>query len=253
VLAVAGGAAACRGYFPELVTRLAGAHSIIVHDRVGTGTSPSRPGGPGHLEQQADDLRSVVEAAGRGPAVVIAHSLGGPVSLQLAVDHPEIVSGIVLLDPTIIAGSKLVKQLATAARMAAVLLGLPGIGTLMTRQSSRMLARQLSDFPGGPEVSAARSNLEHSDQMLRTAPLLQHFPEDAARLAARLTESPLRIPGVLVTATRRETHKYRVAHEELVKLTGLELQAWPGTHVLHLQHPARVAQLVAEMTILPRA
>lgn len=253
VLPVPGGAATCNGYFPELVTRLSAEHSIIVHDRVGTGTSASRSGGPDHLAQQADDLRSVIEAAGRGPAVLVAHSLGGPVSLQLAVDHPDVVSGIVLLDPTIIAGPKLVKQLATAARAATVLLGLPGVGALMTRLSSGMLARQLREFPGGPEVAAARSNLEHSDQMLRTGPLLQHFPEDAARLAARLTESPPGIPGVLVTAARKETHKYRLAHQELAKATGLELQSWPGTHVLHLQHPAQVARLVGEMTTLPRA
>ncbi len=82
---------------PQLVGR---AHLIAV-DRPGFGKS-----GFGQLEtsleRQAAMLAGVLaQAAPRRPAIIVGHSLGGPVAARLAMDHPEQVAGLVLVAASI--------------------------------------------------------------------------------------------------------------------------------------------------------
>ncbi len=78
---------------PQLADHL---HLIAV-DRPGFGRSE-----PGHLDtslaSQAALLAGVLEAAAPGrAAIVVGHSLGGPVAARLAMDHPRLVRGLVLV------------------------------------------------------------------------------------------------------------------------------------------------------------
>ena len=74
-----------------------GTRSVAV-DLRGSGAS-SDAGGPYNLEWFAADLRELVEALGIGPLVVVGHSMGATVALRLAVDAPELVSGLILIAP----------------------------------------------------------------------------------------------------------------------------------------------------------
>lgn len=57
------------------------------------------------LREQAEALTQLIRAAGGKPAVLIGHSLGGPIIAQAAVDHPELVAALVVvagsLDPAL--------------------------------------------------------------------------------------------------------------------------------------------------------
>lgn len=56
---------------------------------------------PTTLQDHADDLHALLQASGeRGPYVVVAHSMGGALSRLYVSQHPEGVSGFVLVDPT---------------------------------------------------------------------------------------------------------------------------------------------------------
>jgi pimeloyl-ACP methyl ester carboxylesterase len=56
---------------------------------------------PTTLQDHAADLHALLKASGeRGPYVVVGHSMGGAVSRLYASEHPEDVSGLVLVDPT---------------------------------------------------------------------------------------------------------------------------------------------------------
>jgi pimeloyl-ACP methyl ester carboxylesterase len=56
---------------------------------------------PTTLQDHVDDLHALLKASGeRGPYVVVGHSMGGAVSRLYASEHPEDVSGLVLVDPT---------------------------------------------------------------------------------------------------------------------------------------------------------
>jgi 3-oxoadipate enol-lactonase len=48
------------------------------------------------LEACADDSAALLESLGRGPAIVVGYSLGGPVATLMWGRHPELVSGLVL-------------------------------------------------------------------------------------------------------------------------------------------------------------
>lgn len=72
-----------------------GFHYIAV-DRPGFGES-----GPDDavvsLPEQARALAAVIRAQGATPAIVVGHSLGGPVVAQLATDAPDLVAALVVL------------------------------------------------------------------------------------------------------------------------------------------------------------
>lgn len=82
-----------------LAEPLAREHRVIAFDRPGLGHS-TRPRRNGHtLAYQAACAARVLENAGAGPATIVGHSLGAAVALRLALDHPHLVSGLVLIAP----------------------------------------------------------------------------------------------------------------------------------------------------------
>ncbi|MGV0837500.1 alpha/beta fold hydrolase [Mycolicibacterium thermoresistibile] len=56
---------------------------------------------PWTLEANVDALTALLEAEADGPVVVTGHSFGGAVALHLAAARPDLVAGLVLLDPAI--------------------------------------------------------------------------------------------------------------------------------------------------------
>ncbi len=71
---------------------------VITVSLRGRGGTPLPAGGGLHPEQQADDIRAALDAAGARRAVIVAHSMGVPVALAFAKRWPERVVGIVAGD-----------------------------------------------------------------------------------------------------------------------------------------------------------
>ncbi|HYD86696.1 MAG TPA: alpha/beta hydrolase [Vitreimonas sp.] len=73
-------------------------HRVVAYDRPGMGHS-TRPRRSAHtMASQALVAAEVLKQTG-GPALVVAHSLGSAVALRLALDHPHLVIGLVLVAP----------------------------------------------------------------------------------------------------------------------------------------------------------
>ncbi len=73
-------------------------HRVIAYDRPGMGHS-TRPRRNAHsLALQARVAARVLEQSG-GPALIVAHSFGAAVALRVALDHPRLVTGLVLIAP----------------------------------------------------------------------------------------------------------------------------------------------------------
>jgi pimeloyl-ACP methyl ester carboxylesterase len=72
---------------------------VIAYDRAGLGSSPPclyRRG----LRDLADDLAHVIETGhGKRPAIVVGHSLGATIARQLASTRPDLIAGLILIDP----------------------------------------------------------------------------------------------------------------------------------------------------------
>jgi pimeloyl-ACP methyl ester carboxylesterase len=82
-----------------LAGRLAGEFRLILVDRPGSGYSTRAPGAVATLTAQAVAISKLIGALGLTRPLVVGHSLGGAVSLALALDHPDCVGGLALVAP----------------------------------------------------------------------------------------------------------------------------------------------------------
>ncbi|MBS1882820.1 MAG: alpha/beta hydrolase [Actinobacteria bacterium] len=71
-------------------------HRVIVPDLRGHGGSAAA--GPCSPFDHAADLAALLEELGTGPVVAAGHSLGGVVTMALAVEYPELVRGLIQVD-----------------------------------------------------------------------------------------------------------------------------------------------------------
>ncbi len=69
---------------------------VIAYDRAGIGTSD--PVSSVSVRSEIDDLAAVAAATGE-PCVLAGHSWGGLLVQLVAVQHPELIAGLVLIDP----------------------------------------------------------------------------------------------------------------------------------------------------------
>lgn len=87
------------------VSALAEAHTVYLVNFPGFGSFRRR--GPGFaLAEAADWLVAWIEAADIAPCHIVAHSMGGHVTIRLAARHPGLVRRLVLVAPAIISGHR---------------------------------------------------------------------------------------------------------------------------------------------------
>ena len=146
--------------------QLAQGNRVCTYDRAGYGQSEPGPK-PRHSRRSARELKTLLEKAGvEGPYVLVGHSLGG-LNLQLFASHyPDVVAGIVLVDPPpldFIAGKAFPDLRQMAAEQVSELLA----AVEHTRQSTKPEERAMADY-----LAALASELEMT------------FSENAAQVAA---------------------------------------------------------------------
>jgi lipase len=83
--------------FRSIARELSPRICLLAPDLRGRGRSAGLPG-PYGIEEHVIDLLAVLDHAGAGSAVVVGHSMGAYVAARLAAEHPDRVSGLVLLD-----------------------------------------------------------------------------------------------------------------------------------------------------------
>jgi pimeloyl-ACP methyl ester carboxylesterase len=98
---------------PTLVGRY---RSILYHRRGYAGSS--RAAGTVSFGQQAADCRALLRHLGIDRAHVVGHSSGGSVALQLALDAPDLVHSLALLEPALMVGASAQGYRESLARIA---------------------------------------------------------------------------------------------------------------------------------------
>lgn len=73
-------------------------HRVIVPDLRGHGRSPRPATGYG-ARDFADDLARLLRHLDTGPVIAIGHSMGGQAVTALAVEHPDLIRALVVVDP----------------------------------------------------------------------------------------------------------------------------------------------------------
>jgi pimeloyl-ACP methyl ester carboxylesterase len=80
-------------------------YSMIAVDLRGYGRSPDGSGAV-TLAEHAREVHELVASLDFGDFVLVGHSLGGGVAMQFAADYPEVLRGLVLVDPAPVDGLK---------------------------------------------------------------------------------------------------------------------------------------------------
>jgi pimeloyl-ACP methyl ester carboxylesterase len=99
VLLIHGASSDMGVWAPTVVPMLKDRFRLVAYDRPGMGFTAERPPDADTLEVQAEVAAGVIERMGVEKPVVVAHSWGGAVALRLALDRPDLVSGLVLVAP----------------------------------------------------------------------------------------------------------------------------------------------------------
>jgi pimeloyl-ACP methyl ester carboxylesterase len=81
-----------------------GAHRLVFYDLRGHGLSQPKGAAPFTITQLADDLLAVIDDAGIHEVVLVGHSIGGMIALELCKERPELlhslIKGLVLANTT---------------------------------------------------------------------------------------------------------------------------------------------------------
>jgi pimeloyl-ACP methyl ester carboxylesterase len=88
-----------RHYTYALTEKLSGEFRIIAVDRPGSGYSVRPDDAPARLGAQAATLAKFIRALGLKQPMLVGHSLGGAVSLAIALDHPDCAGALALIAP----------------------------------------------------------------------------------------------------------------------------------------------------------
>jgi pimeloyl-ACP methyl ester carboxylesterase len=238
VLLLAGGAATTHDFFPGLVAALPG-QRVIELDRPGTGRAMDR--GTATLASGSAACADVLKDL--GPAVVVGQSLGGAVAVAFAADHPELVAGLVLIDPTPLNDPKTLKGLGRVIGPLSAITSLPLVGPKVDQLIFRTSTKEFAT--DSPEQRAGIAAIS-SASTKQTAAAVATLPEEGAAVTARLAR--LGVPAVLLTADRKPEHGVTRAHERLAETLGARLVTWPdAVHAEHLREAGKVNDLVASI------
>lgn len=223
-------------------------HRVLAFDRPGFGYS-SRPRATVWTPAaQAEVIARALKQLGVEPAVVLGHSWGAMVALALALNHPEIVSGLVLLSgyyygtvrPDIIPASlpavPVVGDL-MAATISPIAALLTGPVALKASFAPAPVSNKMANFPVGLTLRPSQIRASAAEGALMVPA--------AVSLARRYRELALPViimagEGDLVTFAGK--HAERLARD----IAGAELRLVPGQgHFLHYAVPEQVTAALA--------
>ncbi|QJF51429.1 alpha/beta fold hydrolase [Roseobacter ponti] len=234
----------------QVAPALAADYKVVAPDLRGYGAS-GKPGGtePYSFRHMAADQVALMDALGHGQFHVVGHDRGGRVAHRLALDAPERVASLTVMDivPTHLLLNQLTREVATAyyhwfflAQPA------PFPETLIGHDPDAYFescllgwgAAQLSDF--NPGALAAYRHAWRNPETIRSmcadyrAALQVDFDLDAADLDRRVTCPSL----VLFGAQGAMAQAYDVAATWADRLSDLSAQPVPGGHFFIDQNPA---------------
>jgi len=205
---------------------LASQHRVIRVDLRGHGRSPI----PRHGYRPTDmagDLGALIERLGIAPVIAVGHSMGGQVVSALAVEHPTLIAGVIVIGPAY--GADDAEAGTVPARLAELRAAGAPAAVAQLKQSGE-IAEQILATPGHVLADAFAGMYADVDAFgLRPA---------SERYLAR------RRCRVLAIHSRGEFAEW----EEKLRLeAGSKVVAWEGSsHFLHRDRPEDFASLVTD-------
>jgi pimeloyl-ACP methyl ester carboxylesterase len=222
-------------------------HRVFVYDQRGHGRS-QRPASGYSLTQLADDLDGLT--VDLGPAAVVGHSYGGVVALRHALDHPERVTSLVLVDSFVPTGDTADDATADGGLTSDGIDAPPEWGPDATEGPADSEGVPI-EVAGAPDGSPTRRRRRRPTEVaLRDTTLFADLRSDSRLDAAAL--AALRIPVLCAVGS---DSPFRGEVEELADLLPghcCQVHVLAGGHALHLDAPDQLAELVTDFLDRPR-
>jgi pimeloyl-ACP methyl ester carboxylesterase len=233
--------------------RLAPRFRVVAYDQRGHGLS-SKPSSGYGFDRLTADAEAVISVLDLERPVVVGHSWGGNVALQLAADRPERVAGVVLID-----GGFMSMRGRMDWKTARTMLAPPELKGMTLER----LRGGMRSFTGGaleitPQIEAVFLSLVRVDPKGRIHPRLaranhlrilhalwlQDAPGLLRRLAVRALVLAVRSPAEDERSRAFLEEKERAA-EAMKAIDGLVRLEWiEGIHDIPLQRPHAVAERI---------
>ncbi len=253
ILMVHGLGGQMRNFTYALVDRLKSDFRVVVMERPGAGYSKRAAGVSARLGVQADVVAELIAALELDRPLLVGHSLGGALSLAVALEHPEAASGLALISPL----TQPQDGVPPAFRVLAI------ASPRLRRLAAWTLATPLAILRGGRVLSTVFGpEAPPADFATRGGGLLGLRPrsfyststdlmavnEDLPGFAARY--GTLRLPtGILFGSDdlvlSAEAHGRRMIDQ----VPGLTYETIPGGHMIPLTQPEAVAGFIRRMAV----
>lgn len=219
---------------------------VVVYDRPGIGWSDPPGRGRRTCDDQAEELRALLDAAGvEPPYVLVAHSLGGIFARRFAARYPETVAGLVLVDSS---HEDQASRLGRPVYYRSVLRWQCYVLGLRRLRAGLGLLSELDDDTASEAVP------EHAPAY-RASMLSTRVRRVVVRellLMSRLSESPPplgSLPLTVITAGQQQLADWQEMQDELAALSAdsVHIVAEGASHYVHLDAPEIVIQAVKDV------
>jgi lipase len=222
-----------------LATRHLPEVAVVAPDLIGHGRSSWAA--PWTIDANVAALADLADAEADGPVVVVGHSFGGAIALNLAAARPDLVASLVLLDPAVGLDGGWMRDIADdmfaspdyTDRDEARAEKVNGSwGEVDAEEVERELDEHLIDLPGG-----------RSGWRISIPAMLSYWSE----LARPIALPPTGTPTTLVRATRTDPP---YARDELITALrdrlgdAFTLLEWACDHMVPQARPADTAELI---------
>jgi len=241
-----------------VVEQLTNDFRVVVIDRPGSGYSTRATDDAAHLAAQAAYVAEFIRKLGLDRPLLVGHSLGGAISLRVALDHPEVISGLALVAPLthvpphvpepfrpLDIDSKLVRRLLawTVGTPMGILRGATALKQIFSpepvpvdfpiRGGGILGLRPRSFYNASADLVAADTDLDS---------MVERYPT-------------IRMPVSILYGTSDAILDYRLHGEAMkAKLPNLQLKLVPGAgHMLPVTAPAVTAAFLREAASHDRA
>jgi pimeloyl-ACP methyl ester carboxylesterase len=231
-------------------------HRVIAFDRPGLGGSPPTGHRPAGLCAEADRLAALARRTGEA-VIVVAHSLAGLHAEAFARRHPELVEGLVLVDPSAEQDrpphARRLSRLAPAAGLAGHAIGMTGLARFAGPRIRGAVMRRITERGdvAPPELARAVYGRAHVLGMLLAENAA--YRQLAVDLLALRESAPFpEVPLCVITAlgdVRGDRREWRRAHADIAALSpyGRQIVLPHTRHLVQIDRPEVVAEAVDQL------